>query len=161
MKLILERIFTCPTYTIGKLYIDGVYECDTIEDTDRGLNQDMEIDEIKKLKIYGETAIPTGTYEITMNVKSPKFSNFTKYKWAKPYNGYIPRLLNVKGFDGILIHVSNTAQDVFGCIGVGKNKANGKVIESTATFNLLMPKLQEANKNNEKIEIEIKTKYKK
>ena len=73
MKLLLKRIAKQKTYTIGKLYIDGVYECDTLEDTDRGLSDDMSIAEIKKKKVYGQTAIPTGTYEINMDVVSPKF----------------------------------------------------------------------------------------
>ena len=52
MKLLLKRIAKQKTYTIGKLYIDGVYECDTLEDTDRGLSNDMTIEEIKKKKVY-------------------------------------------------------------------------------------------------------------
>lgn len=161
MELKIERIYTCNKYTIGKLYINNVYFCDTIEDSDRGLSQDMDIEEIKKIKVYGETAIPVGTYCITMKEKSPKFSNFSKYKWAKICNGYIPRLKNVPGFDGILIHVANKAEDILGCIGVGENKVKGQVINSTITFNKLIPILQEADKNNENIEIEINSKYKK
>jgi len=74
MKLTLKRIAKKEKYTIGKLYIDDVYFCDTCEDTDRGMKQTMPLTEIKKLKIPGETAIPTGTYKITLDVQSPKFS---------------------------------------------------------------------------------------
>ena len=64
MNILLKRIAKKETYTIGKLYIDNVYFCDTIEDKDRGLNQNMSINDINKKKVYGETAIPTGTYSL-------------------------------------------------------------------------------------------------
>lgn len=160
MKLKLERIYTCDKYTIGKLYIDDVYFCDTIEDSDRGLTKCMSDNEIKKKKIYGKTAIPLGTYDMTLKEKSPKFSNFSKYKWAKICNGYVPRLINVPGFEGILIHVANKAEDILGCIGIGENKIKGQVINSTITFNKLIPILQEADKNGEDIKIEITKSYK-
>ena len=152
MKLLLKRIAKQKTYTIGKLYIDGVYECDTLEDTDRGLSNDMSIDEIKKKKEYGQTAIPTGSYEVTMNVVSPKFKNRS---WAKPYNGKLPRLIAVPGYEGVLIHVGNKSEDTLGCLLVGQNKIKGQVVNSTATFHKLMEKLTEANEKNEKIIITI------
>ena len=152
MKLLLKRIAKQKTYTIGKLYIDGVYECDTLEDTDRGLSNDMSIDEIKKKKEYGQTAIPTGSYEVTMNVVSPKFRNRS---WAKPYNGKLPRLIDVPGYEGVLIHVGNKPEDTLGCLLVGQNKIKGQVVNSTATFHKLMEKLIEANEKNEKISITI------
>lgn len=155
MELLLKRIYTCSAYTIGHLYINNEYFCDTIEDTDRFLFNDMTAEEIKCMKVYGKTAMPCGKYNITMKVQSPKFSN-PKYKWAKPFNGYLPRLLNVNGFDGILIHVLNTAEDSLGCIGVGENKVKGKVVNSTITFNKLMfDYLLPADERNENITIEI------
>ena len=160
MVITVERIFTCPTYTIGKLYINDEYICDTIEDTDRGLDDSMTVDEIQKKKVYGETAIPCGTYNVTMNVQSPKYSNFAKYKWAKPYDAYLPRLENVKGFEGVLIHVGNTASNSSGCILVGKNTIKGQVTSSTTTFNNLMDNyLWKAKESGEKITIVIKRKY--
>lgn len=141
MELTLKRIAKRPTYTIGKLYIDGVYVCDTIEDTDRGLSQKDSLANIKKKKIYGQTAIPTGTYDITMNVVSPKFKDRT---WAKPWGGKLPRLLNVPGYEGVLIHVGNSAEDSLACVLVGQNKVVGKVINSTVTFNKLMQILTKA-----------------
>lgn len=150
MKLTLERKYKCQSYTIGKLYVDGEYICDTIEDADRGLSDEMSIDTIKKNKRYGITAIPTGTYRITLDVVSPKFKSRS---WAKPYDGKLPRLLDVKGFDGVLIHVGNTAKDSLGCILVGENKVKGQVINSTATFHKLMKILLSATDG---ITIEIK-----
>lgn len=143
MKLLLRRIAKKPTYTIGKMYIDGVYFADTIEDRDRGLDQSMSLDEIKSKKVYGETAIPTGTYEVSMNIVSPKFKNRS---WAKPYGGRVPRLLNVPGYEGILIHPFNTADESYGCVAVGENKVVGKVINSTAYYNKLVAKLDKADK---------------
>lgn len=152
MKLLLKRIAKQKTYTIGKLYIDGVYECDTLEDTDRGLSDDMTIEEIKKKKVYGQTAIPYGTYEVNMNVVSPKFKDRS---WATPYDGKLPRLMNVPGYEGVLIHVGNKPEDTLGCLLVGQNKIKGQVVNSTATFHELMEKLTEVHEIGEKISITI------
>jgi hypothetical protein len=142
MKLIVKRVAKKPKYTIGKLYIDGEYFCDTLEDTDRDLDQSMTEEEIASRKVYGKTAIPTGTYKITMNVVSPRFKNRS---WAKPWNGKIPRLLDVPGYDGVLIHVGNTEQDCTGCLLVGTNNVVGKVTNSTTTFHKLMEILTKAD----------------
>lgn len=135
MELLLKRVAKKDTYTIGKLYVDGKYIADTLEDRDRGLRQDMSLEEIKKIKVYGQTAIPTGTYKIDMNTVSPKFKNRS---WAKPWEGKLPRLINVPGYEGVLLHVGNQAQDSLGCVLVGQNKVKGQVINSTATFSKLM-----------------------
>lgn len=152
MKLLLRRIFKGPRYTIGKLFINGVYECDTLEDQDRGLTSQMSLEEIKTKKVYGVTAIPTGTYSINMTTVSPKFKDRA---WAKPYKGILPRLENVKGYEGVLIHVGNKAEDTLGCILVGENKVKGQVINSTATFYELMTVLLKAQSAGEVIELTI------
>ena len=152
MILKLKRVFKGSDYTIGKLYINNVYECDTIEDTDRGLTSNMSLEQIKAKKVYGATAIPTGTYKINMNTVSPKFQNVS---WAKPYKGKIPRLVDVKGYDGVLIHVGNKVEDTLGCILVGENKVKGKVINSTACFYELMTLLNSAVDTGETIQLVI------
>jgi hypothetical protein len=152
MKLLLRRIFKGPRYTIGKLFINSVYECDTLEDQDRGLTSQMSLEEIKAKKVYGVTAIPTGTYSINMTTVSPKFKDRA---WAKPYKGILPRLENVKGYEGVLIHVGNKAEDTLGCILVGENKVKGQVINSTATFYELMTVLLKAQSAGEVIELTI------
>lgn len=138
MKLTLKRIALKPTYTIGKLYIDNKYFCDTLEDTVRDLNKNGKFDNGEK-KIKGETAIPYGTYEITTNAVSPRFKDRI---WAKPYSGKIPRLLNVPSFDGVLIHPGSSATDTSGCLLVGRNAIVGRLIDSQKTFHALMQKIK-------------------
>lgn len=151
MELTLKRIALRSEYTIGKLYVDGKYVCDTIEDTVRDLDKDGKFAN-GEVKIPGKTAIPYGRYEITMKVKSPKYSNFSKYSWAKKYDGYLPRLLNVSSFEGVLLHPGNTSAESDGCILTGENKVVGKVINSVNTFRRLMDEyLVPAKKRNERI----------
>ena len=135
MEILVKRIAKKSKYTIGKMYIDGQYICDTLEDADRGLNQNMSLEEIKNKKVYGETAIPTGTYKVDMNTVSPKFKNRV---WAKPYGGKLPRLIAVPGYDGVLIHAGNRAEDTLGCVLVGENKVVGQVLNSQTTFKKVM-----------------------
>lgn len=142
------RHFFGPKYTISKVYINGVYFCDAIEDTDRGLTSDMEEEEILKRKVYGETAIPYGSYEISISMVSPRFSQKAIYNRIQ---GKLPRLLNVKGYDGVLVHIGNTEKDTAGCIIVGRNKAKGMVSDSSKTFFDLYIKMQRAKLNGEKI----------
>lgn len=134
MEIRVRRIAQRESYTIGKMEIlkDGKWQwvCDTCEDRVRDLPN-----EPKKMH---ETAIPQGRYRVRMDIVSPKYSNFAKYPWAKEYGGKIPRLMNVPFFEGILIHVGNTAEHSSGCVLVGENKVKGKVINSTATFHRLM-----------------------
>ena len=134
MIITLRRIAMKDTYTIGKLYIDGVYFCDTIEDKDRGLDDSMEESVIKERKVYGETAIPLGTYKVEITY-SPKFKK------------NLPLLIGVKGFEGIRIHSGNTAKDSLGCIIVGKNKKVGMVLDSRATMTKLLKVLTSTKEN--------------
>ena len=144
MELLLKRIARRETYTIGHLYVDGAYVCDTIEDKDRGLTQSMSQAVIRAIKRKGVTAIPTGRYRVTLDVRSPKFS---QKKYEKNYgfcDGYLPRLINVPGYEGVLIHIGNTAKDTDGCILVGKNTKVGKVLESRVTFVKLYEMIRKA-----------------
>ena len=160
MKIELVRIYTCPTYTIGKLYIDGVYQNDTLEDSDRGLDDSMSEEEIRRRKVYAQTAIPTGTYKITMNVRSPKFSQYPFYK--KLCNGYLPRLIGTKGFEGVLLHCGSKASNSAGCILQGLNTIKGRLTDSQAVFTKLMKQhFIPAKMLGKEITITITTKYKK
>ena len=150
MEIIVERKWKKPNYTIGIMSIDGKRFCETLEDTDRGLKDSMSVAEIKAIKKPKITAIPTGTYEVTLDIFSPKFGNKSFYK--KTCNGKLPRILNVKGFDGVLIHCGNTNLDTSGCVLVGRNLEKGKVLKSQETFEKLYKILKE-NKNNLTIKI--------
>lgn len=134
MKLLLTRTEKNKRNTIGILSIDGIFFCNTLEDTDRGLKQTDSIEHIEDVKVFGETAIPTGTYKVDMNTVSPKFKD---KEWAKPYEGKLPRLVDVPGFEGVLIHIGNSEQNSLGCVLVGE-KSGDKLINSTKTFKQLM-----------------------
>lgn len=155
MTLTLIRAALKPAYTIGHLYIDGAYFCDTIEDKDRGLLKTMPLSVIKARKVYRETAIPRGAYVVAMGTRSPKFSQKPAYNFTE---GRLPRLLDVPGFDGILMHAGRTQNSSAGCIIVGKNKVVGQVVESMETFRRLWAELDAAYKRGEQIKINITTK---
>jgi len=153
MRIEVERRWKKETYTIGRLYVDGVYFCNTLEDKSRGLKQTDSTFFIKQRKVYGETAIPTGTYKVAMNVTSPKYAAVAWY-WQL-CRGKMPRLLDVPGFEGILIHPGNNALDTLGCILVGKNTKVGQLTESKATFKALYKEMEKAVKEGEDILITI------
>ena len=153
MKLRLERKWKKPTYTIGRLYVDGVFLCNTLEDKDRGLKQTDSKSSIARRKVYGETAIPTGEYVVVMNTLSPKYSASSWYR--KVCGGYVPRLLAVPGFDAILIHTGNNPLQTRGCILVGKNTIKGQLTASRETFEVLYRKMKKAWDKGEGISIEI------
>ena len=133
MNILVKRVAKKEAYTIGKLYIDNKYFCDTLEDRDRGLKQSMPLSEIQKIKVKHQTAIPTGTYEV-------------KWTWSPKYKRMMPLIDNVPGFEGIRIHSGNSQQDTSGCLLLGKNSVVGKVLESRATINKFYPIVSEACK---------------
>lgn len=141
MKLTLKRIALRPTYTIGKLYIDDAYFCDTLEDIVRDTNKSGKFDNGEQ-KIKGKTAIPYGTYEI-------------KWTYSPRFKKYTPQLMNVPSFEGIRVHAGNTSADTEGCLILGENKQVGKVLNSRATINKFYPIIKEACSNG-KVTIEIK-----
>lgn len=153
MELRLERRYKKDTYTIGNLYVNGTWFCNTCEDKDRGLSSSMPVDQINRIKVYGETAIPAGRYIVRMDIISPKYNGV---KWYKDnFGGRMPRLESVKGFSGILIHPGNTALDSYGCILPGINKQKGKVLDSRATFLKLWKLMEAARKRKETIYLTI------
>ena len=141
MELLLERKWFKSEYTIGRLYVNGEFFCNTLEDTVRDINKNGTFD-CGEFKIKGHTAIPYGEYEIIINY-SPKFKR------------ELPRLLNVPYFEGILIHRGNTHHDSSGCILVGENKKKGMVLNSTKYELELTRILKETISRKEKITIKI------
>lgn len=142
MELKLERNVFTEKSTIGTLSINGIAECFILEDKDRGLNDAMPLSKINELKVYGETAIPYGRYEIDITLSA----RFKKQ---------LPILLNVKGYEGIRIHTGNKAIDTHGCLLPARKKGVDSVIESTLAFNQLFAKLKQAKANKERIFITI------
>ena len=142
MELRLERKYRNNNYCIDKLYINGKYFSDVLEDPDRGLTDSMRLEEIKKIKIKGNTCIPQGTYNVTITY-SPRFKK------------NLPLLNNVKGFDGIRIHSGNKPQETEGCLLPGFNKVKGQVIDSRVTTDKLIAQIQQALNKGEKVTITI------
>ena len=134
MKLKVERLWKKPGYTVGRLYVDGKFFCNTLEDTVRDLNRER--------KVPGKTAIPYGDYKVVFN-------------WSPKFGRNLPRLLNVPAFEGILIHPGNTADDSSGCILVGKNTEVGRLTESRYTSDKLNVLVEDAQRKGESITIEI------
>ena len=152
MELKLKRKYLKEDYTIGHIYVNGRYFADTIEDKVRDCNKDGDLNDANEQKVYGKTAIPYGRYRIAMNVRSPKYSLRSAYLWC---GGYLPRLLDVPNFEGILIHAGNTAADSAGCLLVGENKIKGGLVNSMATLRKLYAELKLADAKGEEIWITI------
>ena len=151
MKLKIWRKWPKKGYTIGIIYVSGKRLCETLEDTDRGLVQTMPTGKINQVKIWGETAIPKGTYKVSLSV-SPKFKD---RPWGKKYKGLVPEILNVKGFSAVRIHPGNYASQTEGCPLVGDNTAVGRLSNSTKRYYELMDMLVPAWEKGEEIILEI------
>lgn len=121
IELLLKREILTDTYTEGKLYINGEYFCDTIEDKVRDIDKDG--------KIYGKTAIPYGEYIV-------------KLTYSNKFKRILPILLDVPYFTGIRIHSGNTAEDSLGCILVGVKLKDGYITKSKDTEKKLIDKLK-------------------
>lgn len=158
MKVNVVRRYNNSNYCIGDLYVDGVWISNTIEDTDRGWHNGMSDAWIRNNKVYAKSAIPVGTYNLTLNVVSPKFAQKAYYK--KFCGGRLPRILNVPGFDGILMHRGKDEKSSAGCVILGYNTIKGQVTNSQQAFEKFYKILDEANKKGEKITIEITRTYK-
>ena len=120
--------------TFGKLYIDGIYQCYTLEDAYRAQ------------KVDGETRIPSGTYVLDLRV-SPRFTPKYGHKmiWVK----------DVPNFEYILIHCGNTVKDTEGCILVGEAiiESNGVLLNSRSAYNNFYPLIANAINSGKKASI--------
>ena len=130
MKLRVERISCGPVCTIGQLFVDGYEECFTLEDV------------VRDVKIPGETAIPAGTYNVTITM-------------SNRFKRELPLLENVPNFSGVRIHPGNTSEDTEGCILVGRGRTEKTVTESKAAFNALFGKIQQGLQDGDTVTIEI------
>jgi len=117
--------------------------CNTMEPTARKLTSRMPQTVIRRHKIIGKTAIPTGRYRILIT-RSRRFG-----RW-------LPLLLNVKGFEGIRIHAGNKPEDTKGCILLGFNHRKGYVLNSTQCVQQLMRRMTEAMEKGERVFVEVR-----
>lgn len=146
MKLTVERKWKKADYTIGRLYIDGEYVCNTLEPADRGLantakpgatdseqwhQADKKTKEVKALYTAGTTAIPTGHYRICLSM-SQKFHGMRMF------------LRDVPGFLGVMIHEGNYPKNTQGCILVGENSKQGAVMMSRNYEQLIRVRVKNA-----------------
>lgn len=145
MRLKLVRSALKDKYTIGHLYVNGAYVCDTLE-------LPLRYNGVKN--VQGKTCIPYGVYEISMNKVSPTFGGQEFYK-TYANGGRLPRIEKVPGRDGILIHVGNYPSSTKGCVLVGLNKEVGQVLYSKETFKKLYRMMYGAVLSNDPITIEI------
>lgn len=135
MKLRLVREVLGDNMTQGRLYVNGVYQCYTLEDTDRQL-------EAGGVKVAGETAIPLGTYPVAVN-RSQRFKVD------------MPLLVNVPQFSGVRIHPGNTPEDTHGCVLVGEIRTKDAIHQSRAAYDKLFKRIREAYLKEEEITITI------
>ena len=135
MKIEVNRIFKASTYTIGELSVNDNYLCDTLEDRVRPEGE----------KVYGETAIPTGTYTVILS-------------YSNRFKKVMPEIQNVPNFTGVRIHCGNSSKDTEGCLLVGKwdGKTDNWISDSKNSYNKLYPLLEEAFNKKENITITIK-----
>lgn len=156
MEVLVYRKWPKSGYTIGRVFIDGELICNSLEDEDRGLSDAMDERIIRNRKVYGKTAIPRGRYRVDMETVSPKFSKYPFY--MEVCQGKLPRLKNVKGFEGILIHVADGpkgADLLEGCIGVGMNRVKGQLCDGKETFKKVYSLMKEAHDRRETIYITV------
>lgn len=130
MKMMLDREVYTEESTIGSLYVEGVFECFTLED------------KVRAVKIKGTTAIPEGIYEVVVT-------------YSNRFKRDLPLVKDVPGFDGIRIHPGNTAADTEGCVLVGIGKGKDLVTESRKAFDKLFEKIQEAVGNDDEITLTV------
>lgn len=142
INLFLTRKYFAPTYTIGRLFVRGVFCCDTLEDTVRDLNKDGDLDDQGEGKIPGKTAIPYGRYKVEI-------------RWSPKFRRLIPWILDVKNFSEIRIHALNWATETEGCIGVGRNTIKGGLTESKQTERKLTALLKAYQEAGEEIYINV------
>lgn len=143
MEIEVKRTTRSATSTIGELSINGVFQrIFTLEDTDRGLKQNMPLDEIKAKKVFGKTAIPAGRYEVIIN-------------FSEHFQRDMPLLVNVPGYDGVRIHSGNTDADTEGCLLLGLSHAPDFVGDSRKAFAAFYPQLQAAFYRKEPVFITI------
>lgn len=142
MKLRLQREILTAQSTIGRLFVDDVFMCWTLEDVDREITTDMPLSQITSTKVYGRTAIPRGSYRVVVDLSSK-------------FNKLLPRLVDVPGFVGIRIHAGNHSMHTLGCILVGLSHGHNEIFNSKQAMNRVLPVLATAYNAGQRIDIDI------
>lgn len=130
MELVAKRKKPKNGCMIGEMYVDGEWECFTLED------------EPRKVKVAGRTAIPAGKYNVIIDMSA---------RFRRP----MMHVLDVPGFEGIRIHAGNTAEDTDGCILVGQVRGIATVGDSRLALSALQEKVKDALARGEKVTLEI------
>jgi hypothetical protein len=147
MELEVKRKLRQAKDTISDYFINGNWFCNTLEDFDRGLTDAMTVEQILAIKVAGDTAVPTGRYELILD-------------YSNKFGRIMPHITNVKGFVGIRQHAGNTDKDVEGCQAVGVyNGQEDFISDSKTTFDVLMDILTRADARREKMWITITSNY--
>lgn len=143
MEIKIEREPSLAEATIGKLSIDGVFECYTLEDQVRELrHNDGALVDVASWKIDGKTAIPSGTYAVIVD-------------YSTRFKKLMPHIIGVPVFSGVRIHSGNKAEDTEGCILLGQRRGNAEIFGSRAAFEVFFPKLQAAFEKKDQVKITI------
>lgn len=148
MEILQRRVIFTDKSTISNLYIDGIAECYILEDVDRGIDASMRLDEITKIKVWGETAIPYGRYKVAIT-KSERFSKLAGK------DVFLPQILNVPGFEGVRVHSGNKPEDTEGCLLPGTEKGLNLVKNSRTAYVRIEDKINAAIKRGEEVWITV------
>ena len=136
MELLLEREPSTDSGTFGKLYVNGLFQCYSLEDVDRRL-------EDGGTKIPGETAIPRGVYKVIID-------------WSNRFKKEMLHVLDVPEFAGIRIHAGNTNEDTEGCVLLGTGRANSRLLNSRAAVDRLFATVEAALDRGDEVTLEVK-----
>jgi hypothetical protein len=146
METIIKRTILSDKTSIGQFYIDGAYFCFTLEDKTRAPNEP---------KVYGETAIPYGRYEIIFRKEGKMYPDYAK-RFADIDNARgMLWIRNIPGFEFVYLHVGNYGADTLGCPLVGMQYGVNEVTESTKAYKKIYPIIADALSRGEKVFITV------
>jgi hypothetical protein len=144
LKVQIKRTDKTKNSSIGELYIDGKFQCFTLEDTERTNGQ----------KIFGETAIPVGIYTLSLRTKGSTLNEYYKKHYPDIHKGMI-EIENILEYKNVYIHIGNYPKDTLGCPLVGLVKGIDEIKESTKAYYKIYPIIASAILNNEDVTLEV------
>lgn len=143
MYIQLLRLRDNGSDTIGTMHVDGKFECFTLEDKHNDV------------KVYGQTRIPSGTYNIVLR-KEGGMTRRYKEKYGNNHKGML-WLQDVPGFEYVYIHIGNDEEDTLGCILLGEtcDSGSGTVGRSRIAYQNFYRDAIDALDRNEELTIQI------